>query len=65
MLDIARPNVKVRALAVVAHEERAAPIQPAVQVHDGGAPAAGRGADAIARLENESSHVDIVPHVSG
>ena len=52
-LDIVRANIKVRALPVVAHQERAAILQSAVEMNDRYARPSTRN-NAIARLENES-----------
>jgi len=57
----------MRALAVVPHEERTAPLQPAVEVHDRSAPTVPAGNDSIGRLQNETAltaHERIVPQVS-
>jgi hypothetical protein len=49
-LGVARPNIEVRMLAIVAHEERAAAGQPSIEMHDW-QPIH----DAIAGLENETA----------
>ena len=49
-------NIEVWALSVVAHEERPAVVEAAVQMHDGMTLALAPVDYAIARLENEATH---------
>ena len=50
-------DVEVRPLPIVAHEERAAVFQPAIQMHDGYPQAPGVRDDAVVRLEEEAAHL--------
>ena len=63
-LRVGGADVEVRSLPIVAHEERAAVLEPAVEMHDGNARAVAPGRDPVTRLENEAArvrHERIVP----
>lgn len=53
--SVFRPNIKMRPLSIVAHEERAAVFQSTIYMYDGNAASARVGHDAIARLQNETA----------
>ena len=54
----------MRPLPVVAHQERTAVLEPAVQMHDRNAPTRGARRDAIAGLKDETAdfHPAILRH---
>jgi hypothetical protein len=56
-LDISGADIKVWALPMFPDQERAAILEPAVDVDDGSARAGRAGLDAVTRLENEASEL--------